>query len=463
MIDFLRGFLYYVGRFYITYLTIFVVFSFFSVALGAYKLYTKDRMIRLNNKLNLSDDNLPISIIVPAYNESVTVVDSINSLLALDYRLYEIIVVDDGSKDDTAQKLIDAFDMKLIHRPINRELECNREETIYENMVNGVSLTLIRKKNGGKGDALNMGINASRYPYFICMDADSKLQKNSLKEIIEPVFEDDTVVAVGGMILISQCIQMKDGYAVNYRLPFNFLVCLQAVEYSRTFLASRILMDSFNGNLIISGAFGLFRKSTVVAAGGYSSDNMGEDMELVMKIHGYCRNNEIKYRICYQPNAICMTQAPTRFRDLKTQRRRWHIGLLQSMFVHRRVMFNLKFGRVSFFSYLYYLLYELMSPIIELFGISTIILALFLDALNIDYMVVFLIVYAIYGTIISLSAFSQHLYTQKFRISPSNILKVLLLCVVEFGFFRYAVAIVRLIAFFRYRKNKSTWGTIKRV
>ena len=461
MIIFLRGFLYYVSAFYISYLTVFVVFSFVSVAVGAYKLYVKDRMIRLNNRLN--HDDLPVSVIVPAHNESVTIIGSIKSLLALDYHLYEIIVVDDGSQDDTTQKLIDEFDMKLIDRPINRELECQPEEAIYENVVDGVSLTLIRKKNGGKGDALNMGINASRYPYFICMDADSKLQINSLTEITEPIFVDDTVVAVGGMILISQCIRMNNGKAISYRLPPNLLVCLQAVEYSRTFLASRILMDAFNGNLIISGAFGLFKKSTVVAAGGYSPDNLGEDMELIVKLHVYCRNNAIKYRIGYQPNAICMTQAPTRFRDLRTQRRRWHIGLLQSMLTHRRVMFNLKFGLVSFFSYLYYLLYELMSPIIELFGIATIVLALFLDMLNLQYMVVFLIVYAIYGTIISLSAFSQHLYTQRFKISPMDMLKVFLLCVIEFGFFRYVIAIVRLIAFFRYRKNKSTWGKIKRV
>ena len=461
MMDFLRGFIYFASIFYISYLTVFVIFSFFSVAVGAYKLYVKDRMLRLNNKLDHGD--LPVSIIVPAYNESVTIVDSINSLLALDYRLYEIVIIDDGSQDDTAQKLIDEFELKCIRRPIHRELVCQPEEAIYEAMVNDVNVTLICKKNGGKGDALNMGINACRHPYFICMDADSKLQKNSLTEIVEPLFEDDTVVAVGGMIFISQCIRVENGNAVGYRLPPNLLVCMQAVEYSRSFLASRILMDSFNGNLIISGAFGLFKKSTVVAAGGYSAENLGEDMELVLKLHVYCRNNQIKYRIGYQSNAVCMTQAPARFRDLKTQRRRWHIGLLQSMFTHRQVMFNLKFGLVSFFSYFYYLAYELMAPAIELLGIVTIILALFLTVLNIEYMIVFLVVYAIYGTIISLSAFSQHLYTQRFRLSPWDMLKILFLCILEFGIFRYVLAVVRLMAFLRYGKNKSTWGKIERV
>jgi len=461
MADFIRELLYFVSTFYIAYLIIFVTFSFLAVLIGAYKLYTNDRMLRYKNKLKY--DDLPVSVLVPAYNESVTIVDSIKSLLALDYRLYEIIVVDDGSKDDTAQKLIDEFGMELSNRPINHELECQPEEAIYENIVNGISLTLICKKNGGKGDALNMGINACRHPYFLCMDADSKLQKNSLTEIIRPIFEDDKVIAVGGMILISQCVRMEDGKAVSYRLPPSLLVCLQAVEYNRTFLASRILMDLFNGNLIISGAFGLFKKSTVVAAGGYNSDTLGEDMELVMKLHVYCRNSGIKYRICYQPSALCMTQAPTTLRDLRGQRRRWHIGLLQSMFTHRRVMLNFKFGLVSFFSYLYYLLYELMAPIIELFGVLTIILAFIFEVLNAEYMIVFLIVYAIYGTIISMSAFTQHIYTQKLRVSPLDMLKTLLLCMLEFGFFRYILLVVRIVAFLRYGKMKTTWGRIKRV
>ena len=459
--DFVRALLSFVSIFYIAYLIIFVTFSFFAILIGAYRLYISDRMLKCNNRLNYGD--LPVSILVPAYNESVTIVDSVNSLLALDYRLYEIIVVDDGSEDDTAQKLIDAFDMKIINRPINRELECKPEEAIYENIIRGVSIVLICKQNGGKGDALNMGINACRHPYFVCMDADSKLSKNALKEIVEPIFEDDKVVAVGGVILISQCVDMEDGKAVSYRLPSNLLVCMQAVEYARSFLAGRILMDSFNGNLIISGAFGLFKKSTVVGAGGYSSDNLGEDMELVLKLHGYCRNNDIKYRICYQPSAICMTQAPTTFRDLRGQRRRWHIGLLQSMIVHRRVMLNFRFGLVSFFSYLYYLLYELMAPIIELFGVLTIILAFYFEVLNAGYMIAFLIAYSIYGTVISLSAFSQHIYIQKLRVSPLNILKTLILCVLEFGFFRHVLVVVRIMAFLRYGKNKATWGRIKRI
>jgi len=462
MMDLIRDSLYYVGVFYITYLILFATFSFFAIIIGGYKLYVGDRILKYKNRLD--HDDLPISVLVPAYNESVSIVKSIYSLLELDYQFYEIIVVDDGSKDDTAQKLIDEFDMKLIERPIKRDLECQPEKAVYENIVNGVPITLICKVNGGKGDALNMGINASHYSYVLCMDADSKLQKDSLKEIAAPVYEDDAIIAVGGMILVSQCVQLDDdGKTARYRLPSNVLVASQAVEYNRSFLASRILMDTFNGNLIISGAFGLFKKSVLVAVGGYSVDNMGEDMELVIKLHGYCRNNNKKYQMRYQPSAICMTQVPTTLKDLIMQRRRWHIGLLQSMLKHRRVLLNLKFGLVSFFSYLYYLAYELLAPAIELFGIVTILLAVYIDVLNLEYMIVFFIVYAIYGAIISLSAFSQQIYTQKFRTRRLDIIKTVFVCVIEFAFFRYVLLVVRLVGFIRYGKHKNKWGKIKRV
>jgi len=462
MMDILRSLIYYVSIFYISYLVVFAAFSFFAVLMGALRLYADDRITMLKNKI--VHDDLPVSLLVPAYNESVTIVKCINSLLELDYLEYEIIVIDDGSTDDTASKVIDTYDMKYVNRPINHQLECQPEIAIYENIVNGVSLTLIRKVNGGKGDTLNMGINACRHPYFICMDADSNLKNDSLKEIVAPLFEDDSVVAVGGMIMISQCVKTGEkGEEARYYLPPNLLVCMQSVEYNRSFLASRILMDTFNGNLIISGAFGLFKTSTVIAAGGYSSKNIGEDMELVLKLHGFCRNNDMDYKIRYQPSAICMTQAPTRFRDLKTQRRRWHVGLFQSMFAHRRIMFNLRFGLVSFFSYLYYFAYELISPILEILGIVFVLLAAYLDILNVEYMIVFFVLYTIYGSIISLSTFSQQMYIQKFKISFFDMIKTLLLCILEFAFFRYVLVIIRLVAFLRYKKLKSDWTKIKRV
>ena len=274
MYDGIKLFLEWVGYFFIAYLIGYSTFLFLSVVVGSLELYKHRRQEMLKSILP-SDYYLPISIIVPAYNEEVTVADTVRSLLALDYRSYEIIVVDDGSKDRTSEVLAETFDMHLVHRPIRRQINCQREEYVYETRAQKVPVTLIRKKNGGKADALNMGINAANFPYFICMDADSVLQYDSLRRIAQPILENGNVVAVGGIVRISNDVELENGRVKHYRLPRNILAFMQVLEYDRSFLASRILFDRFNGSLIISGAFGLFKKDTVIAAGGYDSRNDG--------------------------------------------------------------------------------------------------------------------------------------------------------------------------------------------
>ena len=269
---------------FILYMIGYSTFLFLAVVIGSSELFKKRQQEKLKNTL-LQDYYIPISIVVPGYNEEVTVVETVRSLLALEYKLYEIIVVDDGSKDATSQKLIEAFHMHPIRRPIHRKIPCQPEEFIYETTAQKVPLTLIRKRNGGKADALNMGINACRYPYFICMDADSVLQYDSLSKIVRPILEQENVVAVGGVIRSCNGATLERGRVVDYHLPNNILACMQVLEYDRSFLASRILFDKFNGSLIISGAFGLFKKDVVIAAGGYDHSTMGEDMELVVKLH----------------------------------------------------------------------------------------------------------------------------------------------------------------------------------
>ena len=273
MTEFMRGFLTYVGYFFIVYLIGYASFLFLSVLTGSLELYRQKKMNRLKNELD-EDYYIPVSILVPAHNEEVTVVDTVRSLLGLDYPLYEIIIVDDGSNDRTAQNLIDAFDMLEIAPPIRRQIFCQRQRAVYETQEGNVSLTLIVKENGGKADALNMGINAAHYPYFICMDADSVLQTDSLREIVKPVLENDHVVACGGLVRISNSAKLKGGRLVKYRMPWNPIVGMQIMEYDRSFLASRLMMNQFNGNLIISGAFGLFQKKAVISAGGYDASTM---------------------------------------------------------------------------------------------------------------------------------------------------------------------------------------------
>lgn len=461
MLDAIDLFLKIVGVFFIVYLIGYSTFLFLSVVVGSSELYKIHRQKRLQNYL-ANDYFIPITIVVPAYNEEITVVETIKSLLNLDYRLYEIIVVDDGSKDNTAKAVIDAFSMHLVQRPIRRQIPCQPEEFVFETRETKVPLTVIRKKNGGKADALNMGINAANYPYFICMDADSVLQYDSLKKISQPVLEKQNVVAVGGLVRISNDVELENGRIKKYRLPRNILACMQVLEYDRSFLASRILFDKFNGSLIISGAFGLFKKDVVIAAGGYNNKTMGEDMELVVKLHEYCTVNNMDYNICYATDAICWTQAPEKLGDLKKQRKRWHIGLFQSMYKHRKMLFNPKFGAVSFISYLYFLIYELLSPFIEIFGVMTMALAFAVDLINVPFMILFFLIYAVFGAVLSLTAFFSRMYTSNLKVPFSDAMKACFLCLFEITCLRFVLAWVRATAFIGYRKKKLQWGRIER-
>ncbi len=450
-----------IGVCFIVYLIGYSTFLFLSVVVGASTLYKKKTQNRLMNKFR---DNyfVPVTIVVPAYNEEVTVVQTVKSLLSLDYSLYEIIVVDDSSKDETSRVMIDAYNMHPVRRPLHRSIECQPEEFICESHEFKVPLTLIRKKNGGKADALNMGINAAKYPYFICMDADSVLQYDSLRKIVIPALEEDNVVAVGGTVRPCNDVTLKDGKVIHYQLPKNILACMQLLEYDRSFLASRILFDHFNGSLIISGAFGLFKKETVIAAGGYDHGTMGEDMELVVKLHSYCLTNQLPYSIKYATDAVCWTQVPEKLGDLKKQRKRWHLGLFQTMWKHRQMMANPHFGVVGSISYIYFLLYELLSPFIEVFGVFTMIAAFFLDLLNLPFMLLFMGIYACYNSILTLTAFFSRIQTIDLTVTFRDFLKAIMLCFFEVTTLRFIMAFVRLTAFKGYKKKKLDWGRIER-
>ena len=399
---------------------------------------------------------MPVSILVPAHNEGVTIQATIRSLLALDYKLYEIIVVDDGSSDNTVQILRDAFRLQPIDRPIQRRVACRPAQAVYESRAWKAPITLITKENGGKADALNMGINVAAYPYFVCIDADSVLQCDSLEKIVRPLLENAQVVAVGGAVRPCNGAEIETGRIIRYSMPQKLLACMQVLEYDRSFLASRILFDKFNGNIIISGAFGLFQKELVIQTGGYDPSTMGEDMELVVKLHVFCREHGLP------ADAICWTQVPEHLRDLCRQRRRWHIGLFQTMMKHRRILANLKYGAVSFVSYFYFLIYELFSPYIEVFGLLATVLAVAVDLINVPFMVAFFAVYVVYTAILSLTAFFARIHTVDLTLALSDVFKAVGLCAVEVSCLRFVMAWVRITALIGYRRKKAHWGTIQR-
>lgn len=461
MFDAVKIFYSIVGVAFVAYLMGYSTFLLLSVITGSLELYKENKKKKYHGEIE-HEFFLPVTIIVPAYNEEVTVADTVRSLLMMDYRLYEIVVVDDGSSDKTTQVLIDTFQLLKVERPINRQIPCQRERGIYEGVVNGISITLVQKKNGGKADALNMGINMANFPYFICMDADSVLQRDSLRNIVRPILEEDNIIAVGGLVRISNCAVLNQGKLVEYHMPWNPIVGMQILEYDRSFMASRILMDKYNGNLIISGAFGLFHKETVCNVGGYDASTMGEDMELVVKLHAFCRINKIPYGIRYAPDAICWSQCPSSIGDLRKQRRRWYLGLFQCLLKHRKMFFSAEFGMVGNISFLYYLLYELLSPMIEIFGIFTIVLAYFVNLINVPFMVMFFLIYAVYGAILTITAFFARIYTQNIKLSFMDVIKAIYLCVAESVFFRFIQTFTRMTAFIGYKKKRNAWGHIKR-
>ena len=451
----------FVEGFFILYMIGYASFLFLSVAVGSSDLYAGKRRVLLRNELS-NDYYVPVSILVPAHNEGVTIQATIRSLLALDYKLYEIIVVDDGSSDNTVQILRDAFRLQPIDRPIQRRVACRPAQAVYESRAWKVPITLITKENGGKADALNMGINVAAYPYFVCIDADSVLQCDSLEKIVRPLLENAQVVAVGGAVRPCNGAEIETGRIIRYSMPKKLLACMQVLEYDRSFLASRILFDKFNGNIIISGAFGLFQKELVIQTGGSDPSTMGEDMELVVKLHVFCREHGLPYLIRYAADAICWTQVPEHLRDLCRQRRRWHIGLFQTMMKHRRILANLKYGAVSFVSYFYFLIYELFSPYIEVFGLLATVLAVAVDLINIPFMVAFFAVYVVYTAILSLTAFFARIHTVDLTLALSDVFKAVGLCAVEVSCLRFVMAWVRITALIGYRRKKAHWGTIQR-
>ena len=311
--EFTRTILEIIEVFFVSYLIGYAIILMSSIILGSVSIYERKRKKELNNIINY-DKDLKISIIVPAYNEEITIIETIESLVNVNYKDYEIIIVDDESKDNTSEKVIKHCNLQKIERFIINKIKTKPIKSIYEGVYKDVPIILVKKENGGKADSLNVGVNVSDYPWFICIDADSILQEDALQKIVQPIIEDTRAIALGGAIMINNGAIIENGKVKRYDMPKSILASLQAIEYNRTFLASRIMFDKLNANLIISGAFGAFRKDVVIATGGYEPSTRGEDMELVIKLHRFCIDNKIDYIMKYVPDTICWTQAPEKLR-----------------------------------------------------------------------------------------------------------------------------------------------------
>lgn len=447
--------------FFIIYLVGYTIILGTSVVIGAVSVYEKRKKKELKNIIKSGKD-IRISILVPAYNEEVTIIQTLNSLINLEYKNYEIIIIDDGSKDNTSKRVIQYCEMKKVERFVLNKIQTKPIKSIYEGSYKGIPIMLVKKENGGKADSLNVGINVSNYPWFICIDADSMLQADSLQKIVEPIIKDSRVVASGGVIMLNNGVKLKNGKIQKYDLPSNILASMQVIEYNRTFLASRIMFDKINANLIISGAFGLFRKDIVIAAGGYDPSTRGEDMELVIKLHTFCRANKIDYRMRYVSDAICWTQAPEKLSDLAKQRKRWHIGLYECMKKYKEILLKPEYGVIGSLAYLYFFIYEFLSPYIEIGGILVTVLLYFLNIINLKFMISFFMFYTILGILITIGAYFTTIYINELNFNLKKLGKVFLLCFFEVGFLRLVLSWVRFVSLIGYNKNKYSWDKIER-
>ena len=409
-----------------------------------------------------SDMTWPVSILVPARNESRTIVETVRSLLNVNYGQFEVIVVNDGSKDDTLQRLVGTFDMKRTDKIYRRTLPTGPVRAIY-GTLEVPNLTVVDKERGGKADALNTGINVSRYPLYCSVDADSIIEENALLRVVKPFMEHpQEMVAVGGIVRIANGCEVREGRVARIGLPRKPLPIFQVVEYLRAFLSGRIGWSTLRSLLIISGAFGLYRKAEVIAAGGYDRWSETEDLELVLKLHETLNRRGRPYRIVFVPDPVCWTEVPSTFRVLARQRNRWHRGLLQSLWRHKRMILNPRFGVIGTIALPYFVLFETLGPFIEILGYAMLALSWWLGLLNADFFLLFLVFAVFFGVFLSVAAVL--LEEISFRRYPGwqHLATLVLFGILENFGYRQVLSLFKVKAFWDFLLRRRAWGRMER-
>jgi cellulose synthase/poly-beta-1,6-N-acetylglucosamine synthase-like glycosyltransferase len=404
----------------------------------------------------------PISLLVPAYNEYLTIVENITSLLSLQYPSFEVIVVNDGSIDETLATLIAAFELVPIERHHDTIAPHAPIRNIYS-APNQPRLVVVDKENAGKADALNAALNLSRSPIICSVDADSLLEPDSLLRAVVPFQRDpERVIAVGGTVRLANGCEIESGRVIRVGTPTDLLSLLQTIEYLRAFLMARLAWSEARSLLIISGAFGLFRRDAVMEVGGYRLGTVGEDMELVIRLHRHNLSLKRAYKIVFVPEPVCWTQAPEKLSVLARQRARWHRGALETFFAHFDMLFNPRFGRIGFLGFGYILSVDVLGPIVEIAGYLLVPTFWLLGVLDIDFLYAFMAVSFGFGVVVSVGALA--LEETELRRFPNvrSLLTLMGAAVVENFGYRQLNNLWRIWGTYQFISGQHAWGSMAR-
>jgi cellulose synthase/poly-beta-1,6-N-acetylglucosamine synthase-like glycosyltransferase len=403
----------------------------------------------------------PVSIIVPAYNEEASIVASVRSFVRLHYPKFEVIVVSDGSTDATMERLIDAFALVEEPRVWARTLPTEPVRRVLRSLRHP-GLVVVEKENGGKSDALNAGINIARYPLIAPVDSDSMLDAQAILRASRNFVKDDEVIAVGGTVRPLNGATLQGGRPTNLRMPDTWIERLQVVEYARAFFLGRAGWTRFGALLIVSGAFGLFRRDAVLRVGGFWTGTVGEDMELVMRLHHEHARRGLPHKIVFSPDPICWTEVPSDLGTLRRQRNRWHRGLWTNLWRHRRMLLNPRFGRLGMFAVPYFWLFEGLGPVVEVLGFACLLLSLAFGVVDPTVFWLFLALAVLHGMVLSqVAAGVEAMLLQRYS-SLRDRLILFAAALAEFLGFHQLLAFERFVATFQGARKRGHWGAMRR-
>lgn len=405
---------------------------------------------------------VPVSVLVPAYGEELTIEESVRSMLALSYPEFEVVVVNDGSKDRTLEVLIEKFKLKQVRRPYREALPHKEIRGTYTS-PEYPRLIVVDKVNGGKADALNAALDVARYPLVCAVDADSLLEADSLLRAVQPFVEQyDRVVAVGGSIRVVNGSEVKHGRVTHVALPKDWLSLFQIVEYIRAFLIGRLAWSEMGAMMLISGAFGIFKRTVVVEVGGYTLDTVGEDMELIVKIHRYLAERDRADEMRFVPEPVCWTEAPRSLRALAGQRKRWQRGSLETFFRHREMFGNQRYGLAGTIGYAHVLITDVLGPPLEALGYLFMPVLFLLGLFSQDFFLAYLALTFAFGVFISIGSLVLEELELR-RYPKAHYLLVLLLAAIleNFGY-RQINNLWRVQGWWEFLRRRTEWATVAR-